>query len=159
MSYESARFAVESYFKTQWDAYKAANPDLWFPIEYPNNRLPENDKSGPWGRLSIANGPAFGREVGTGSTRVPGVIYLQIFLPEDTGVVIAKKATDYMVDKFLYRQFEIDDGVLRVRSVSGRELPAESGRDRTNVEVVFARDATNPAASAFADTFVPLPTP
>jgi Bacteriophage related domain of unknown function len=155
MSYESARFAIERYFKQQWDAYQSAHPDDWFPVEYPNVRLKETEKTGAWGRLSIVNGVAYPREVGTASTRVTGIVYLQIFVPEDSGVVKARKATDYLVGKFIYRIFQIDDGILRVRGVSGRELSAEGGWDRTNVEVEFTRDAFDPIS--YSAAYVPLP--
>lgn len=156
MGYEVARKVITGYFKT---GFKKPDTTDWLPVEYPNRALEDDKKTGKtataWARFTIVHGRKFAREVGTGSSRTPGVVYLQIFLKEDSGTLLARQIADHLVGQFENVHLQTDTGIIRFRSVSSRELPAENGWDRTNIEMPFERDEQNAAASAQAAFVVP----
>jgi len=155
MSYEVARQVITSYFQANFLNEQDAEP---LPVEYPNRiyALPDGAAAAPWARFSIRHGMKQATDVGTRSSRIGGEATLQIFLPEDSGVKLGRQLGDliisFMEDVFL----GTDDGVVRFRKVSVRELPPDNGWDQTSVVMPFERDIYG---AGQAGTFIPYVPP
>lgn len=159
MSYEATRQVIQGYFQARF-----LNPDTnepWFDVEYPNHIISEPDAlpDAPWGRFSIRHGEKVGTDVGTRSSRIPGEATLQIFLPEDSGVKLARTVADSVVDFMENVHLGTDDGIVRFRRISVRELVPENGWDQTLVVMTFERDVINPNAYAEGGDFIPYVPP
>lgn len=76
MSQEVIRAAITGRFATQWGTAS--------PVQYPNHafKTPEN---APWARLSIAQADRYDAAIGAGLVRDIGVVYLQLFAPDESG--------------------------------------------------------------------------
>lgn len=144
MSYGIAKSVIAGYFQDHF-LVDSAEP---IPVEYPNRNLEDNDKTTDrtWGRLTILHAMEMSSEVGTQRSRIPGLVQFDIFIPEDTGMKDAYAIGDlikvFMKDAYL----GTDDGVIRFRTVSVRELPASGGWARLAVDMPFQRDVLDVAA-------------
>lgn len=130
MTYDAQRIAIQSRFKTMWEA---AHPTV--PIIYDNvkGKHPE----GGFVQLRILNGAS--ALAGLGQTklyRYPGVISVDIYHPLRKGTKAVDQYADTIDDIFRGQSFS---GIL-CRATERIDLGESEHYWRTNVSVPFQRD-------------------
>ena len=130
MSYDTQRNAIQTRFKTQW---QASYPTI--PIVYDNLRA-EKAPDG-YVALSILNGASTLRGMGAQRLfRYPGVISVDVFIPAEKGTKLLDQYADTIEGIFRAVSF---NGIL-CRSVDRRDLGKQDNFWRVNVSFPFTRD-------------------
>jgi len=131
MTYDAQRNSVQSRFDTQ---FKVAHPGV--AVFYDNLKSADKPESG-YVQLSILNGDSFLRGLGlTKLYRYAGVISVDIYLPQKTGIKIADQYADTIDNIFRGQSF---DGLL-CRATQRNDIGIEGNFWRTNVSIPFQRD-------------------
>lgn len=90
-----------------------------FPIYFDN--APTVEDGSAWGRVSLWMGERLPAAVGQKFTRIPGVFWLQCFIPEGEGAVIAQKAADKLDSIFQFKRLHVTEPGLDI------DIQIESG--------------------------------
>lgn len=131
MSFETTRAAITARFKSAWITAS-------LPVAYENQPAPNID--GPWGRFTVIQGDTDPMQIGGSSTRGTGFIFLQVFLPLNTGT---KKATD-CADAFaaIFDRASFRSGTTHVACLTTgmADVGERAGWTQKNIRVQFRRD-------------------
>lgn len=131
MSFEDTDKAIEVRLSTNWSTT---------PIKYEN--APFVETVAAYVALFIRGGE--GTQISLGSPSVqrwPGLIILQVFVPENTGVRKAKEYADDLKPIFDRAQFSSgNSGTITCRTASVETIGAKNGWCQVNVTVPFRRD-------------------
>lgn len=117
-----------------------------FPISFEN--APYNQTGAAWGRFSIWLGERQPSAVGQRFTRFPGVVWLQCFIPENKGAVIAQKAADKLDEIFQFERLKVSEPGLEIdiQIESGAKGPEHirtvDGMAQFNISFRLRADAT-----------------
>jgi hypothetical protein len=130
MSFEATRVAIESRVQTNWTTT---------PIKFEN--VPFKETKDAYVALFILEGEGQQVSLGTPATRRwPGVIIIQVFVPEDSGTKLAKTYADALAAIFDRVQFSSgNSGTISCRIPSVETVGAKDGWHQTNVTVPFKR--------------------
>lgn len=111
---------------------------LTFPlqIEWENGR---QKPAPPWARISILPGKSDPAIIGPGHVRTTGLISVQVFLPEDSGVKLANDTADVMAG-LNTRQLASGGHVVTLETVSMNDSGSRSGYVQKNVWLPFTAD-------------------
>ena len=130
MTYTAQRNAIQTRFKTQFEAVYPA-----IPIVFDNLK---NDKPvDSFVAVNILNGDSALR--GLGATRLfryAGVVSIDIFVPLKTGIKVAYQYADTVDGTFRGQQFS---GLL-FRASSRHDLGMDDNYWRVNISIPFQRD-------------------
>lgn len=106
--FDKSRAAMVAHFRTQWAAAAtAAGAGLTLGHVQMDNQKFTQPVGAPWGRLSIMRGTRQPAAVGATKVRTIGVLYLQIFLPLQSGTAQADRAADALAAIFDYQSLPI----------------------------------------------------
>lgn len=137
MNYEDLRRTLERHFKA---AFQTGIP-VAFPVQFENVtfRQPTGE---PWGRFSIRLGDRSNASVGTTHKRTVGLVYLQVFVPENRGTKPATELADRFAAAFDDRELTTDGGTMvQFRSASSETIGLTGeGWHQTNLSVPFWAD-------------------
>lgn len=131
MSFETTRILIATKLGTI--------PEMPFPVEWEGGTpRPANAKT--WGRLSIQQGSVMPAMIGPGHTRSVGMVYLQVFIPEEGGTRAATLAADILseaLDRVQLAQggVEITFDLVGIMDAGRRE-----GYTQKNISCAFTRD-------------------
>jgi hypothetical protein len=136
MASNDAREVVGALLKNTWSNVEN------IPIAWPNREFAPPGKA-PWVRVTIIEGS--GEQVTIGGTnnlyRHSGILFLQVFVPVNSGDYKARSIADELADVFRSDSF---DGaaaeVVRFRTPRIRPIGAEGAYYQVNCEVPFLRD-------------------
>jgi hypothetical protein len=126
MGYEAEQVAIESRFESQWAGRT--------PVAYPNVPFSKPNAS-PWVRLTVMSGSAFLAGIPR-YFRHPGVIDIQVFVPEGVGSKDALLLADQAAAVFRVASF---NGVV-CRTPYVVPAGTNDGWYQVNVSVPFQRD-------------------
>ena len=120
MSYESLRVAIATKIVTEWPS---TYPMVAEGQAFPGGTQP----SGPWARFSIRPAANVITTVNAASNQIVGLVWLQIFLPEETGTRAAFVMADILAGIFEQKRGNTSTGsLLRFDQV---ELAPAGGSD------------------------------
>lgn len=118
MSFDSRREFLTSTFQTGWADF--------LPTGYENR--PFSQPTGqPWARFSVRESSRGASTVGREETRVTGILYLQIFTPENAGTKKAREAAAKMSSIFDHRSMIGGGGEFTMRAVNLTPVGREPG--------------------------------
>lgn len=163
-SYEIARQVIQKYFSDRFldpttsQPWKDAAGDL-IQVEYPNHILSDEEGTAdtPWCRFKITHGISQASDVGNYREEIPGEVALQIFLPEDSGVKLARQIADSVRAFMRNVHLGTPDGLIKFRTISVRELTPDQGWDQTLVTCPFVRFIYEATPYAAGGNFIPYP--
>jgi len=106
--YEKIRAAVVAHFRTNWPAAasSAGCQIALASIQMDNHKFTQPVGT-PWGRLSFAWGDRASVAVGGANLRTTGFLYLQVFLPLETGTQEGYQACDALAGVFDLRSIAV----------------------------------------------------
>jgi hypothetical protein len=138
MTYDTARKLLTNAFLAAW----GTPGDFAVTFENQKFSIPESDT---WGRWSVQFGQPGQQSLGNSFTRVRGIAYLQVFIPEGKGAAPANKAAEKLgaaMNRAILRE-----GITHVNCeiVGVQEAGTAEGRVQKNVWLPFYVDH-NPAA-------------
>lgn len=116
-----------------------------FPIWWGNAEVKNEPQT--WGRFSVQTTTRQAIALGGRFTRFLGFVWLQIFVEEGKGEVIAQKAADKLDSILMHKQFKVVDGSLTIdiqmEAGAGPEyIRTEKGRAVYRVRLEFRADGT-----------------
>lgn len=125
------RKAIESRLKNAWTTT---------PIKF--EKVPFDQIATPYVALFILDGDGSQISLGTPALRRwPGIIMVQIFIPEDSGTQIERTYADSIGAIFDRAQFSSgSSGTIRCRIPSIKSLGIINGWQQLNVTIPFIRD-------------------
>lgn len=145
--------------KRAWLTAWQAGPLLYaLPVEHENQRFTQ-PATGPWGRLTLVTGETEPAAIGNGQGRLertPFVLFLQVFMPENTGTKVARQAADIMraLDRMSIQKDALTVN-FRTTGLTPAPNPANTGLTAYNVQLPGQYDiAWSPQM-----IFVPPPPP
>jgi hypothetical protein len=96
----------------------------------------------PWGRLTVARGNRTPAAIGGEKIRTIGMVYLQVFLPLETGTAEADQAADAFASIFDLRSIPVTGtGFYAVTETASVESAGErQGYQQHNVSIQFRVD-------------------
>lgn len=110
------------------------------PIEYPNHAANKVDGE-PWGRLAIRYAGRHNAAVGKGFQRTIGIVFLQVFTPENMGTKAAASAGEKMVTMFENQSLTMAGGGIEFRTVELDPVgKTQDGMHQTTITVEFQHD-------------------
>jgi hypothetical protein len=139
----------------QSSIYKRFDPNFtggWdqttFPVVAQNQPWPGNAKKQPdkpWGRVSVRLASSRDTSVDAKARRVAGLIWLQIFVPEDKGSIVAQKMGDELERLFGRKTIAESGETIRFeRAVTDYVGKGGDGWDQHRSTVGFISDAVTP---------------
>ena len=132
MSFETTRVAITDRFKTAWNV-------ATLPVVYENQ--PQPSQAGAWGRFSVMQGQSDPVAIGAAtSKRVTGAIFLQIFLPLNTGTKKAHDCADAFVAIFDQARFKSGVHYIVCDNAGMVDAGERAGWLQKNLRVQFRRD-------------------
>lgn len=131
MSFRDAAQAIESRLQTNWTAT---------PIQFEN--VPLAEPGAAYVALFIRDGEGVQISLGTPALRRwPGIIILQVFVPERTGTRKAREYADALATIFDRAQFSSGaSGVISCHTPSIDTVGTRDGWCQVNVTVPFQRN-------------------
>lgn len=134
MSYDAQRIAIQTRFKTAW---QAAYPSI--PFIFSNVQL--SKPAGAYVRLDILNGDSALKGMGQSRLyRYAGIISIDIYVPEKEGIGNADRYADTIAPIFQGQNFS---GTV-CRAVNRNDLGLADGYYRVNLSISFYRDKLTP---------------
>lgn len=131
MSYEQKRKDIQGFFSTYFTGV-SADKIAWDNVEF---SIPEDKSS--WVRMSVQNNISNYVSFGPNRrTRRSGIIFIQIFVPENSETLIVSQLTDDIVEVF---ETKLLNGVI-FESPDVREIGVSNGWFQTNISVSFYFD-------------------
>jgi hypothetical protein len=98
-----------------------------------------------WGRISVRFADSRDTTVDATARRVEGLVWLQIFVPEDKGSLIAQQMSDEMERVFGRKTIASAGETIRFeRAVPGYVGKSEAGWEQHRCTVAFISDAVTP---------------
>lgn len=133
-NHTTAAEEIKRAWLTAWNA----GPLSALPVEHENLRF-QQPSSGPWGRLTLVTGDTEPAAIGSGAGRLERtafVLFLQIFMPENTGTKIARQAADVMrsLDRLSIHQPGLTIN-FRTAGYTPAPNPANTGLAAYNVQI------------------------
>lgn len=144
MSFELERLAIGTEFETLWVSGGKART----PIAWENKQFTPPNKAA-YVRLTVRNSEGlrltFGDLDGVADYRYPGIVFVQVFVPEDTGDKDARKLADAAAAIFRSKTLNMMDGVtlkgvIRMRTPRVDVIGARDGYFQMNVMIPYVRD-------------------
>jgi hypothetical protein len=135
MGYESVRQTVGNYMTT---VYGASGKITAAAVDYPlvGENQPVVPPSTPWLRWGVRPATQNAMDVGGQMKRVTGLLWFQIFLPENTGSRIAHVIADELTTRFF--ETTLEAGALKCFSAAlGYVGPDGSGWDLWRVTIPY----------------------
>lgn len=115
-------------------------PGSFIPIQFDGHPFTA-PKESPWGRFHIVEGERNNAAVGKKFQRAPGLVYLQIFLPENAGVKQARITADKFAEIFDNYELGGDGWSVLFRTVSlNRVGKTKEGPIQFNAVVQYQAD-------------------
>ena len=113
------------------------------PIKFENTKFVQPTNT-PWIALRILNGEGFRADLG-GSTgaryRFPGVIVVQLFVPDESGIATARQYADTIATLFRSAQFSAGaSGTITCRTPYVTTVGNMDGWHQLNLTIPFQRD-------------------
>lgn len=145
MAFVNARTAIGTLLTTNWvvsPGGAARTPIAWPNVDFTPPR------GSPWIRVAIIEGESFQLTLGgpTNVHRHPGVVYVSVFVPQNTGDAAVRLLADQVAA--IFRSVAVDgtdggtDEVLRFRTPRLRPMGSADGvYYQMNCEVPYVRDA------------------
>ena len=97
-----------------------------------------------WARLSFKNGLSFRLELGrsgiVATRRFPGTVYIQVFVPINTGDLVARNTCEGFRALFEDQVYPFTNGSIRFRMATIEEVGATDAYYQFNVSIPFVRD-------------------
>lgn len=132
MSFETTRAAITDRFKTAWN-------NATLPVVYENQ--PQPSQAAAWGRFSVMQGGSDPVAIGApASKRVTGAVFLQIFLPLNSGTKKAHDCADAFVAIFDQARFRSGSHYFVFDNAGMVDAGERGGWLQKNVRVQFRRD-------------------
>ena len=127
-------------FRDNWNAEAPAGLQL-AAIQMPNTKFDRPDQS-PWARLTVIFGTRSNAAVGGTKVRQLGELYLQVFLPEDSGTKVATDSYDAMATIYDNKNvpFTDDTGFILTQAVTSRPTGIRDGYEQTTISAPFYSD-------------------
>lgn len=143
MSLETIQAAIATRFF-------AAHPTGWNQTAWPV--VAENQPWGAskqptdkaWARLSVRMSDNFNTTVDGKARRVPGMVWVQVFVPENKGSLEAKKMGDELERIFANKTITSGAEVIRFERASTSYVGNENGWEQHRCIVDFIADAVTP---------------
>lgn len=152
MSYESVRKTVYGQFAALWDI--ETYPVVAENQPWPSGRAP----AGAWGRYSVRPASNVTTDIEGASRRGTGLIWLQIFIPENKGVAMATKMADAMETLFGNKAFVTEDSVVRTERAEYGFVGSDSGGfSQHRVTVDYTEDSLTLGSTTVMATIIDLP--
>lgn len=129
-------------FATQQSELRTRFNSVWasrIPVDYPNHSFTLPSPPAPWCRFRVTNGASERMSVGavTNLYRNLGIIFIQIFIPDDSDVTVGYGHADAAAD--IFRDW--GGATVQCRTPVIKEIGSEgSGYFQINVSVPFKRD-------------------
>lgn len=145
--FEATRAAITARFQAGFVQLPVPDPPAlpveFLPCAYDNQPF-SNPKESAWARFHIVEGDRTNAAVGVDFQRSVGVIYLQIFVPENGGTKPATDCGDKLASIFDNADFGPAGLQIICRTVSLRRIGkhAEGGWMQHNAQVNYQADAT-----------------
>jgi hypothetical protein len=135
MSFADERRAIEQRFEDNFTALAASR------IKYENQRFTQPTE-GAWVALTILTGDGIQASINTSPlNRYPGVIQIDIRVPEDTGTATARTHADTIEAIFRNQQFSAAaSGIIKTRTPSITTRGVIDGWYTLTVSVPYIRD-------------------
>jgi Bacteriophage related domain of unknown function len=114
-------------------------PMLGFPVTY-HNRAFTFPVDTPWARFSIARGAVENASLGVTIKRGVGIVYQQVFVPRNMGVLTATTAAEVFAQAFDNVTLWHDEGEIVFALVSMSEGIRDENYDMTNCYVSYRHD-------------------
>ncbi|RTL04573.1 hypothetical protein EKK58_10255 [Candidatus Dependentiae bacterium] len=132
MNYEQARKAIQGFFSSNFTALNA-NKIAWDNVAF---QIPKTKEA--WIRFSIQNNISGYKSFGKSKlTRREGIIFIQIFTPENTETLQASQLTDSITSIFETKLL----GGVTFQSPDAREAGISEGWFQINISVPFYFDS------------------
>lgn len=135
---KAALSAILTAWQAAWNA--ATYPYVVGDVEF------QAPRQQAWVRLSVQNGEATRRDLGSTATRheFPGVITVQCFIPRQPDLSpewVAADISDAVREIYQDKEFETEAGgqLLTYTTAAPRRLPPEAGWQRFNIQTPFQR--------------------
>lgn len=131
MTYEANRKSIQGFFSSNFSGV-AANKIAWDNVDF---TIPDDESA--WVRCSVQhNGSNFVSFGPNRRTRRLGIVFIQIFVPENSETLIASQLTDNVVDVFETNSL----GGVVFESPDVREAGVTRGWYQVNISVPFYFD-------------------
>jgi hypothetical protein len=131
MSYEAARKAIQGHFSTYFTAL-AATKIAWDNVDF---TIPTDESA--WVRFSVQNNISGYKSFGRSKlTRREGIIFIQVFVPENTQTLLSSQIADNIVSIF---ETKLLSGIS-FQSPNVREAGVSNGWYQVNISVPFYFD-------------------
>lgn len=131
MSFETTRSFLTAHFKTAWNTATLG-------VEYENQA--GTDKAAAWGRFSVVQGAVDPMEIGGTFTRGGGAVYLQVFLPMNSGTKKATECADAFAAIFNQKRLRSGAHYFVFDNVGMVDAGEREGWIQKNLRVQFRRD-------------------
>jgi len=137
MSYLSIKTFMGAHLATNW-----TSTDYQLLAE---NNPPPNDRTRTWIRFSIRPTDSGDMEIGGVRRRTEGLLWFQIFVPENRGTTDAFKVGDLLCGILNNKAFTTSDGFLRTRSIGLQFIgPETTGYQLWRCTVPFTHEDNQP---------------
>jgi hypothetical protein len=141
--FDKTRAAIVAHFQTNWPAAQAASGCAigLSAVQMDNHKFTQ-PVAAPWGRLSIARGTRAPAAIGGAKLRSLGIVYLQIFLPLESGTAEADQAADAFASVFDMRSIPVT-GTTSYAVMETASLESTGDRDgyrQYNASIPFRAD-------------------
>lgn len=131
MSFESQQSELRTRFNSIW-----ANRTT---VDFPNHKFDQPSPPAPWCRFRVSNGASarLGIGAGTAYERNLGIIFVQIFIPDDSDVTVGYAHADTVAG--IFRDW--GGTTVQCRTPRIKEIGSDgSGYFQINVSIPFKRD-------------------
>lgn len=141
--FDKTRAAIVAHFRTSWPAAATASGCAigLSAVQMDNHKFTQ-PIGAPWARLSIARGTRAPAAIGGAKLRSLGIVYLQIFLPLESGTAEADQAADAFASVFDLRSIAITGSTsYAVMETASQESAGDrEGYRQVNVSIPFRVD-------------------
>lgn len=131
-----------SGFTTQQSEIRTRFNSIWAnrtPVDFPNKKFTQPSPPAPWCRFRVTNGDSVRTTIGasTNNYRHLGIIYVQVFIPDDSDVNVGYALAETAADTFR----DWGGATVQCRTPNIKEIGSDgSGYFQINVSIPFRRD-------------------
>jgi hypothetical protein len=130
--FDPIRKAVESQFKTWWDANGGGVPVQWDEVPF------NQPASGIWVRFTLIDGEGFQASLGsTPLEKQPGVVVIGVFTPKNNGTKAARDLADKAGQAMRYKQLVEGTVTVHMFAPYTTRGPLQESHLQLNVTVPF----------------------
>lgn len=134
-SFTEAEDVLLGLVQTAW----TANAPAGAPLRFENLDTDRPSIPGTWGRAVVRNVPGGYAGLGTGRLRRPGTLFVQLFVPQNSGTKVIGDLANALVVALQTASVAALNGI-RLRDIGATELGSDGVYFQINVQASFDYD-------------------